>query len=99
MFLWLFGTFPPFWYVVPRKIWQAWLVSNEQFKRGVPFLLRTVVKTFFISVKCGTWESVFQYCNVAKTAVIWNINVEKGLAEPKCRKKAAGAYKCINIIL
>jgi hypothetical protein len=20
--LWLFGTFPPFWYVVPRKIWQ-----------------------------------------------------------------------------
>jgi hypothetical protein len=23
--LWLFGTFLPFWYVVPRKIWQPWL--------------------------------------------------------------------------
>jgi hypothetical protein len=23
--LWLFGIFSPFWYVVPRKIWQHWL--------------------------------------------------------------------------
>jgi hypothetical protein len=23
--LWLFGIFPPFWYVVPRKIWQPCL--------------------------------------------------------------------------
>jgi hypothetical protein len=22
--LWLFGIFFPFWYVVPRKIWQPW---------------------------------------------------------------------------
>jgi hypothetical protein len=22
VFLWLFGIFLPFWYVVPRKIWQ-----------------------------------------------------------------------------
>jgi hypothetical protein len=23
--LWLFGIFFPFWYVVPRKIWQPWV--------------------------------------------------------------------------
>jgi hypothetical protein len=22
--LWSFGTFSPFWYVVPREIWQPW---------------------------------------------------------------------------
>jgi hypothetical protein len=22
--LWTFGTFPPFWYIEPRKIWQPW---------------------------------------------------------------------------
>jgi hypothetical protein len=22
--LWSFGAFSPFWYVVPRKIWQLW---------------------------------------------------------------------------
>jgi hypothetical protein len=26
IFLWLFGIFFPFWYALPRKIWQAWSV-------------------------------------------------------------------------
>jgi hypothetical protein len=27
--LWLFGIFSPFWYVVPRKIWQPWSQASK----------------------------------------------------------------------
>jgi hypothetical protein len=30
-----FGIFSPFWYVVPRKIWQPWLVRNLTQKKTV----------------------------------------------------------------
>jgi hypothetical protein len=29
--LWLFGILLPFWYVVPRKIWQPWIELTESF--------------------------------------------------------------------
>jgi hypothetical protein len=29
VFFWLFGIFSPFWYVVPRKIWQPWRALSK----------------------------------------------------------------------
>jgi hypothetical protein len=26
---WSFGIFPPFWWVVPRKIWQPWVSQSR----------------------------------------------------------------------
>jgi hypothetical protein len=36
--LWLFGTFFPFWYVVPTKIWQPWDGEKEKSFNSLPFL-------------------------------------------------------------
>jgi hypothetical protein len=47
--LWSFGAFTPFWYVVPRKIWQPWhsgwkpLLMLEAFHKNDDF----VKSTFF----------------------------------------------------
>jgi membrane protease YdiL (CAAX protease family) len=46
--LWLFGLFFPFWYVVPRKIWQPWFLLLKAFIGIVEeFFLRGSIAQFF----------------------------------------------------
>jgi hypothetical protein len=33
--IWPFGIFPPFWYVVPRLIWQPWVTARGCRRRRI----------------------------------------------------------------
>jgi hypothetical protein len=52
-----FGIFPPFWYVLPREIWQPWPRVELRFLQGVNFVLvseATLCLWFFARVKILT---------------------------------------------
>jgi hypothetical protein len=62
--LWSFGIFFPFWYVVPRQIWQPWLQCCYCDKIWVKEMYPT-------HTKLRSWDLDAKHCYVSMSIFKW----------------------------
>jgi hypothetical protein len=71
LFLWLFGTFSPIWYIVPGKIWQPCWSPLESSKEKPDMKEKKFLKQIYFSaaislqgiMPCFSYEKV-RYCQI-----------------------------------